>query len=100
MRKTAVLIGAMTALVCGCAASTGVIDAGNGSFYASKQAATGFSGIGTLKGEVIAEAGAFCSQRGRGLLIINTTEAKPPFIFGNFPRVEIEFKCNTAENQG
>lgn len=100
MIKNTVLCAAVAALVCGCAASTGVIDAGNGSFYASKQAATGFNGIGTLKGEVITEAGTFCSQRGRDLLIINTTEAKPPFIFGNFPRVEIEFKCNTAGNHG
>lgn len=97
MRKTAVLFSA-AALVCGCAASTGVIDEGNGTFYASKQAATGIGGAANLKGDILTEASAFCAKRGQQLQVIETTEANPPFIFGNYPRAQIDFKCAARSN--
>jgi hypothetical protein len=79
--------------IAGCAASSGIIDTGNGTFYSSKQSANSFGGAGNLKADVIKEAAAFCAKRGQTVRVTNTTEAQPPYILGNYPRVEIEFKC-------
>lgn len=86
-----------TALLVGCASSSGVIDAGNGNLYASKQAATGFSGPGNLKSEVLTEAAAYCTAHGAHMQTVKVTEAQPPFILGNYPRAEIEFRCNNSQ---
>ncbi|HDR9078161.1 TPA: hypothetical protein QDA98_000711 [Burkholderia vietnamiensis] len=80
----------------GCAASSGVIAQGDGTFFASKQAATGFPGLGTLKADVIGEARDYCARSGKGIEIIKSEESKPPFIFGNYPRAEITFRCATS----
>jgi hypothetical protein len=59
----------------------------------SKQAATGFSGIGNMKAEVIQEATQHCTAAGKKASITKYTESPPPYIFGNYPRVELEFTC-------
>jgi hypothetical protein len=76
-----------------CAASSGIVDEGSGTFYVSKQAATGFSGLGNLRAEVTSDARQFCVKAGKDLHVLNTSETKPPFILGNYPRVELEFSC-------
>lgn len=92
------LFAAICAAISGCAASTGIVDEGNGTFYASRQAATGIGGAANLKGDIITEASAFCAKRGQQLQVIDTTEANPPFIFGNYPRAQIDFKCEARSN--
>jgi hypothetical protein len=59
----------------------------------SRQAATGFSGSGTLKAEAFREANDFCANQGKMLQVVNTTEAKPPYVLGNFPKAEVQFMC-------
>ena len=59
----------------------------------SRQAATGFSGSSTLKAEAIQEANAFCIARHRTAQILGSVEAQPPFVFGNYPKAEIQFTC-------
>lgn len=97
--KNKLLMPAVLLAFAGCAASTGVIDAGNGTFYASKQAATGFGGAGNLKGDVITEASTFCAKRGQALHVLDTTEARPPYILGNYPRAQIDFKCTSGKQE-
>jgi hypothetical protein len=80
-------------LLAGCAAHSGVISMGSDTFFISKQAATGFSGASTLKAEVIQEAAQHCASISKELNVINITEAKPPFILGNYPKADIQFKC-------
>ena len=43
-----VLIVGMALLMVGCAANSGIVPIGNDTFFISKQAATGFTGLGTL----------------------------------------------------
>jgi hypothetical protein len=62
----------------------------------SRQAATGFSGLGTLKADAIAEAKAFCHNRSLEFRVLNTAESKPPYLAGNFPRAEVNFMCLRA----
>lgn len=77
----------------GCASNSGIVPMGQDTYIVSRQAATGFSGMGTLKTEAITEAHQYCSGRNKSLQVINTTDAQPPYIFGNFPKTEIQFRC-------
>jgi len=64
----------------------------------SRQAATGFSGSGTLKAEAFQEANQYCTNLGKSLQVVNTHEASPPYILANFPKAEIQFMCLDAKD--
>jgi hypothetical protein len=59
----------------------------------SRQAATGFSGSGTLKAEALKEAGQHCAALNKSLFVTSATEAEPPYVLGNFPKAEVLFMC-------
>lgn len=59
----------------------------------SRQAATGFSGSGTLKADAFREANEYCSSQKKVVQVVSTTEATPPFVLGNFPKAEVQFMC-------
>ena len=80
-------------IVAGCASNSGVVAMGPETYFVSRQAATGFSGSGTLKAEAMTEAGMFCSAKGKTASITSEKEAKPPFVLGNYPKAELTFKC-------
>ena len=77
----------------GCASNSGIMSIGKDTFMVSRQAATGFSGSGTLKAEAFQEASKYCEGFGKHLQVVNTNEASPPYVFGNFPKAEIQFMC-------
>jgi len=83
-------------LVAGCASNSGIVPIGADTYMVSRQAATGFSGSGTLKAEAFAEANRYCASQKKTLQIVNTSEATPPFILGNFPKAEVQFMCLDA----
>lgn len=85
-------------LLAGCASNSGVIPIGPDTFMVSRQAATGFSGSGTLKAEAFQEANQYCLSQHKKLQVVNTTEAQPPFILGNFPKAEVQFMCLDAND--
>ncbi len=88
------LVGALCAMAaCGCASHSGVIPAGGGELSITKQAATGFSGLGNMKAEVLQEASAYCKKEGKTMSIVNYQETKGPYILGNYPRVDLTFRC-------
>ena len=80
-------------LVAGCASNSGIVQMGSSTYMVSRQAASGFTGMGTLKAEAMKEAYAQCQQTGRSVQVLETIDAKPPYILGNFPKTEIRFKC-------
>jgi hypothetical protein len=82
----------------GCASNSGVITIGQDTFMVSRQAATGFSGSGTLKAEALQEASQYCTKLGKSLQVVSTNEASPPYILGNFPKAEIQFMCLDAKD--
>lgn len=59
----------------------------------SRQAGSGFSGMGTLKAKAFREAAAFCDARSQVMQVVRTDDAQPPYVLGNFPRTEIQFMC-------
>ena len=77
----------------GCASNSGVIPIGQDTFMVSRQAATGFSGSGTLKAEAFQEASQYCTKLEKSLQVVSTYEASPPYILANFPKAEIQFMC-------
>lgn len=58
-----------------------------------QRAATGFTSIGSLREDVEARAAAFCERQGKGMFILGEKISQPPYILGNFPRIEIVFAC-------
>jgi hypothetical protein len=80
-------------ILSGCASNSGVVPMGNDTYMVSRQAASGFSGMGTLKADAMREAYQQCQLTGKRVEVIEAIDAKPPYIFGNFPKTEIRFKC-------
>lgn len=78
-----------------CASHTGVVPIGAETFMIAKQQATGFPGLGNMKAEIIEEAAIYCKKLDKDFFIVSSKETQPPYILGNYPRSEIEFKCLT-----
>lgn len=91
MKKVALLILCLS--MTGCASHSDIVPIGPDTYMVSRGAATGFSGLGTLKAETIQEANQYCINKNKNIRVVNTTESSPPYILGNFPRVEIQFMC-------
>jgi hypothetical protein len=91
MQKKVVLIA--IAMLSGCAANSDVVPIGQDTYMVSRQAATGFSGSGTLKADAFREANQYCVSHGKALQVVGTHEAQPPYVFGNFPKAEVQFMC-------
>jgi hypothetical protein len=87
------LLLVMVFTVYGCASNSGVVPMGSNTYMVSRQAATGFTGMGTLKAEAMSEAYRQCQKTGKSVKVLETIDAKPPYIFGNFPKTEIRFEC-------
>jgi len=96
MNKLKIMLGA--ALIGGCAQNSGVINYGDNQYMVSRQAATGFSGMGNLKAEALQEAMVQCKKESKEVQVTKEIDAKPPYIFGNFPRTELHFKCVDSTN--
>ncbi|MDD3603043.1 MAG: hypothetical protein PHZ17_07040 [Sulfurovum sp.] len=82
-------------LFVGCAEKSGVYSSGENTYSISNQAATGFSGLQDIKSEAYEEASLFCKQKNQDFKVINVESTKPPYILGNYPRVDLQFKCIT-----
>lgn len=82
-----------TVLLAGCASDSGIVPVGANTYLITRQAATGFSGLGNLAPDAINEANRYCASRTMVMKLIRMTESKPPYIFGNYPRAEIRFSC-------
>lgn len=82
-----------TIILAGCAINTGVVQIGRDTFMVSRQAATGFSGSGDLKTKALEEANQYCASQRKSLQVLHVSEASPPYVFGNFPKSEVQFMC-------
>jgi hypothetical protein len=85
-------------VLAGCAINTGVVPIGQDTFMVSRQAATGFSGLGDLKGEAFREANQYCLDQRKSVQVLHASESSPPYIFGNFPKAVIQFRCLDAND--
>ena len=92
MKKLALLF-VVFLILAGCAANSGVVPIGPDTFMVSRQAASGFSGLGTLKADAFQEANQYCLSQKKNIRVVNTNESSPPYVMGNFPRAEVQFMC-------
>ena len=58
-----------------------------------QEGATGFVSIESVRETAEQRATEFCERSGKVMKSLRETTAEPPFILGNFPRVEIIFGC-------
>ena len=80
-------------LLSSCATNSGVVPIGSEQFFISKQAATGFTGLGNLKAEAIKEGTVFCNAMKKEFELVSQDQSEGLQVLGNFPRVEITFIC-------
>lgn len=88
----------ITVFITACSSNSGVVPLGNNSYIISKQAATGFSGTGSIKVEALKEASAKCLSNNQAVKINYINESNPPYILGNYPKVDVAFHCVKQNN--
>lgn len=89
------LLAAVTtaALLSACSSTPGVAPMGGDRYSVSRQGATGLSSQSQIHTDALREADAYCRDKGQEMEVLNTKQARPPYLAGNFPRSEIEFRC-------
>lgn len=87
------LIGLCAVICASCASHSPIVQNGKGGYFVSKQAATGFSGIGDIESDLLAEADQHCGKQGKAMSVEQVDKTKPPYVLGNYPRVELHFAC-------
>ena len=66
---------------------------GNEAYRVFNEGATGFVSISSVRDAAETRANYFCYRKGKAMESLQETTAQPPYILGNFPRVEIVFDC-------
>jgi len=56
-----------------------------------QQGATGFVPISSIREDLEAQAERFAERQGKGIIVLGYNASKPPYILGNFPRMELIF---------
>lgn len=61
------------------------------------RAATGFVSIESLRQSAESRAEAFAERRGKTFVVLAEKTSNPPYILGNFPRIELVFALKNKE---
>jgi hypothetical protein len=83
-------------LIAACAARPAITPAGEGTYIASRSGQA-YNSITGLKAKALTQADEFCSAKHMTFKVLNSTNSEPPYILGNYPRVEVTFKCIPIE---
>jgi len=73
--------------------TTGAPTSGNEAYRVFIQGASGFVAIGAVRDEAEQRAKEFCGRTAKSMHSLSETTAAPPYILGNYPRIEIVFDC-------
>lgn len=60
-------------------------------YRAYRKASTGFTTMTTTQRKLENEIRSFAKKKGQAFIILGSQYAKPPYILGNYPRMEIIF---------
>jgi putative oligomerization/nucleic acid binding protein len=66
---------------------------GNPTFRVFQQAGSSFVSVQSVREDAEQRATAFCDRKGKAMESLTETTSTPPYILGNFPRIEIVFDC-------
>ena len=91
MKKSIIICLCLLTVACG--KNSGITPMADDVLFATRQAASGFSGVGTIKADLLDDARIHCQKSSEKVEIIRIWNNEGPFIMGNFPRAEIEFRC-------
>ncbi len=58
-----------------------------------EKGATGFVSMSSVRDGAEQRATEFCDRKGKAMESVSETTSSPPYILGNFPRIEIVFDC-------
>ena len=56
-----------------------------------QQASSGFTSLSKLRSKTEERINKFATQQGKSYIILGEKASKPPYIFGNFPKIEMVF---------
>jgi len=56
-----------------------------------QQGATGFVPLASIREDLELQADKFCERQGKSMVVLGSNYSKPPYILGNFPRMELIF---------
>lgn len=56
-----------------------------------QQGATGFVPLASIREDLELQAERFCERLGKKMVVLGANYSKPPYILGNFPRMELIF---------
>lgn len=76
----------------GCASDSGILNVGKDKYIITKQAATGFN-ASDMRPELISRASQYCKNISKEFELIGVDQNSGPYIFGNYPKSQIEFWC-------
>ena len=83
----------MLFILAGCAAHSGVVKIGDDTYKIYRRAATGMASGTAIREQIGLEANEFCIGQGKVSKVLKIGGSHPPYILGNFPKAEIQFKC-------
>jgi hypothetical protein len=66
---------------------------GNERYRVFIQGGSGFVSMASVRDDAEQRAKDFCDRKGRVMESLTETTSNPPYILGNFPRIEIVFDC-------
>ena len=93
MKHVILILLLLCLVISGCAINSGIVKIGEDTYKVSRQAATGFVGSGGLRDAALLEANEFCLSQGKEMKVLKIGGNHPPYILGNFPKVEVQFMC-------
>lgn len=94
MQTSKKLLIALCAIFCAsCASHSPIVQNGKGGYFLAAQQSTGYPGLGNLESELYAEAEQHCRGQGKAMQVEQVEKTKPPYVLGNYPRVELHFAC-------
>jgi hypothetical protein len=80
-------------LLVGCASNSGIVPMGQDTFKILKRGSSGLTNSETVKADAMIQASEYCGKQKKSLKVISVLLGSPPYISGNYPKAELQFKC-------
>jgi hypothetical protein len=49
--------------------------------------------MGNLRADALRDAAAHCRAQGKAVTVVEERQSDPPYILGNYPRIDLTFRC-------
>lgn len=94
-RIVATLLASLVSLIFGgCAINTGVVNMGQDTYtIAQQRVSLSSQALFPMRTENIDDGIRYCARSGKAFEFVAFKETQPPYILGNVPRSELQFKC-------